>query len=702
MATHTVQLRRRMLVAAAALAVALAAGMALVATRSVFAAVGRLARQRGLEAASRAAAFTDGYLLDRRRRAELLASVPALAAAAEDAARRATAGGLDRLTIAALERQFDTRRQLGGDPALQRFLRDAARGAEFAEAFFTDRHGFVVLATARTSDFVQADEDWWRAAMRDGVYQGPARFDSSAGVAAVEHAVALRGPGGGSIGVLKVVTPLDDLARRLGVADAGDGAYLQIVDSAGRLVVGADAAALLLALPDVGAIPRTTRPQAAEVRTARGAEVVASAPANDGGWWVLFRQPRARAHAAVVPALRAIYLGLGALLLGAAAFVWWLLRWLDRRVTGPVQRAGALATRVADGDLTVAAAAEVEETAEVSDLTAALRAMVGALRRLVGTMRSAADEAAAMAAEISASTEQMTASTQEMASSCHDLSKRSADQAHLVRGAAADAAKVLEIASILATGAEESVRRNADLAETAQAHRAKLDQSAQALAQLAEEVERGFQEADALARASEEIRKFVAQAKAIAMQTNMLALNAAIEAARAGQQGRGFAVVADEVRKLATVAAVAATETAETMGGVVARVQDNRNRLERLAQGGAAARAVAEDAARGLESVTTEAQANDAWSREIAMSAGEVRALVEEIAQRLQTLAQGTESLLASAEEIAASSQQQSASTEEIASSANQLANAADQLTAAVKTFRLAGESRPGAALAAD
>src|SRR2546428_359716 len=89
----------------------------------------------------------------------------------------------------------------------------------------------------------------------------------------------------------------------------------------------------------------------------------------------------------------------------------------------------------------------------------------------------------------------------------------------------------------------------------------------------------GAQEAVALAQASAEIQKFVAQAKAVATQTNMLALNAAIEAARAGPQGRGFAVVADEVRKLASVAAAAAGDTADTVRGVVTRVQATRDRL---------------------------------------------------------------------------------------------------------------------------
>src|SRR5256886_11974701 len=103
--------------------------------------------------------------------------------------------------------------------------------------------------------------------------------------------------------------------------------------------------------------------------------------------------------------------------------------------------------------------------------------MVVALRRLVGAIRTAADEAAAMATEISASTEEMSASTEEMSATCQDLTKRAAEQAQLVRAAADDAAKILQIATILAAGADDSVRRNSAVAGVAQRHQELLDQS---------------------------------------------------------------------------------------------------------------------------------------------------------------------------------------------------------------------------------
>src|SRR2546430_538394 len=169
--------------------------------------------------------------------------------------------------------------------------------------------------------------------------------------------------------------------------------------------------------------------------------------------------------------------------------------------------------------------------------------------------------------EISSSTEEMSASTEEMTATCQDLTKRAAEQAQLVRAAADDSAKILHIATALAAGAEDSVRRHTTAAGPAPRHREMLDQSTAQLAKLVEEVERGSKEAAALAQASGEIQKFVTQTKAIATQTNMLALNAAIEAARAGPQGRGFAVVADEVRKLASVAGAGAGGTGDTPRG---------------------------------------------------------------------------------------------------------------------------------------
>src|SRR5213596_94420 len=699
MSRRTQQLRQSFLLTGAVVALVLVTGFALFSSRSVTRIVERQANERGQDMATHVASLVGMYLRERRREAEALAQSPAVVRAALDGSQQAISQRLLQVDTPTLERMFNQRRALGGEPDLAAYLREYVQRSEFSELLFTERHGYAVLASNRTSDFVQSDEEWWRRAAAEGVYEGTPRYDSSAAAVSLEYDVAIRAPRLTTpVGVLKTVFALDRLSGLLTATDVGGGAGLQVVDAQGTLLVGGggpNPPDLLRPIPDAAAVPRLERADTATVPGPTGEELVVTVPVDNGKWWVVFRQPRATAYAAARTTAANIVLWTVVLFGATLALLFAFWRRLNTRVTAPVKAAGAIASRVAGGDLSVTVVTEQTGTAEVGDLLSSVHTMVVALRRLVGAIRTAADEAAAMATEISASTEEMSASTEEMSATCQDLTKRAAEQAQLVRSAADDAAKILHIATILAAGAEDSVRRNNAVAEVARRNKDVLDQSTVQLATLAEEVNRGAAEAEALARASSDIQKFVTQAKAVATQTNMLALNAAIEAARAGPQGRGFAVVADEVRKLASVAAAAAGDTADTVRGVLARVQATRDRLTQLAQGTGIARDAAQTAPQGLGTVAAEAQANDVWGREIAKMAGEMRALVEEISARLGSVAQGTETLLASAQEIAASSEEQSASTEEIASSANQLAEAADKLTGAVKSFRLLADEEP-------
>jgi methyl-accepting chemotaxis protein len=381
----------------------------------------------------------------------------------------------------------------------------------------------------------------------------------------------------------------------------------------------------------------------------------------------------------------------GVLMFAAAAVVMeqiviWLL---VRQILAPTGTAASVAVRIADGDLSLPSWSTNPEKAPRDPLTRTIFAMLAKLRDLVGAIRQHAHDAAAMAEEIAASTQQMTASTQEVAGTTGDLTERASQQALVVRKAAEDAGKILTITQGLASGAGQVAERNAALARLARSHRERLDLSTTELGRLAEEVDAAAKEAEALAAASAEIEKFITQTKAIAKQTHMLALNASIEAARAGEEGKGFSVVAEEVRKLAAQAAHAATSTSETVQAVLSRVSTARERLLRLGKSGMVARDAAHAAAEGLMNVAADAEANDAWTREISTSAGEVQGLIDGIAARMREVSAGTEDYAAAAQEIAAAAEQLNASTEEISSSAGHLADAAARLTGAVGGFRM-------------
>jgi GAF domain-containing protein/HAMP domain-containing protein len=67
---------------------------------------------------------------------------------------------------------------------------------DHVELFLTDRYGANIAATNRTTDFYQADEDWWQASYNNGegnVYIGQPEFDASSQTFAIIIAIPLFG-----------------------------------------------------------------------------------------------------------------------------------------------------------------------------------------------------------------------------------------------------------------------------------------------------------------------------------------------------------------------------------------------------------------------------------------------------------------------------------------------------------------------------
>lgn len=141
--------------------------------------------------------------------------------------------------------------------------------------------------------------------------------------------------------------------------------------------------------------------------------------------------------------------------------------WATRTVLRPLVAAEQIAARVAQGDLTAGQLIEADPVLLNSSLGRSVGDMVAALRALTSTIQGTSADAAAMAQQIAASTEQMTASTEEVASTTGDLTERANQQALIVRGAADDAIRILDISRDLATGAVEAAQRNGALARAA-------------------------------------------------------------------------------------------------------------------------------------------------------------------------------------------------------------------------------------------
>jgi hypothetical protein len=113
------------------------------------------------------------------------------------------------------------------DNTAAKYLADVvANDPIYRELLLTDRHGRLVAASNRVSDYDQSDEDWWKASVEDRqrgrTNVTDVRWDESARVRAIEISVPVPEPGGERLtGVLKAVIDARELLAAVGGLQPG-------------------------------------------------------------------------------------------------------------------------------------------------------------------------------------------------------------------------------------------------------------------------------------------------------------------------------------------------------------------------------------------------------------------------------------------------------------------------------------------------
>ena len=173
------------------------------------------------------AAAIDQYMLERIQDVQLWAIDPVVRSSALAASSQAVQDGLVDLPVETLESRMDSTRALFATGEANAYLVDLIRYTPaFSEVFFTEEHGFVAAYSNKTSDFVQAGEDWWETAWREGSFVSPVTYDESSGVFSVEIAVRFhdqtaQGDSGRPLGVMKAVLNIQAVQQQVMSAARG-------------------------------------------------------------------------------------------------------------------------------------------------------------------------------------------------------------------------------------------------------------------------------------------------------------------------------------------------------------------------------------------------------------------------------------------------------------------------------------------------
>jgi methyl-accepting chemotaxis protein len=135
------------------------------------------------------------------------------------------------------------------DPLIQK-IQDSPSSAYFkqfiktlpeqVEVFITDIQGLNIGMTDRTSDYLQADEGWWKAAYNNGsgsVFVSEVGYDESTGIYAIDIGVPLLSPADHKVvGILRGTVDISSVFKSLSQIDTGKDGSVQIVGRDGVIL----------------------------------------------------------------------------------------------------------------------------------------------------------------------------------------------------------------------------------------------------------------------------------------------------------------------------------------------------------------------------------------------------------------------------------------------------------------------------------
>ncbi|OLP64093.1 Methyl-accepting chemotaxis protein McpA [Bacillus pumilus] len=358
-----------------------------------------------------------------------------------------------------------------------------------------------------------------------------------------------------------------------------------------------------------------------------------------------------------------------------------------RSIRKPMIALSESAEKISQGDLTQQI--EIRSNDEVGKLAQSFNDMSAKLKQVIQAVQQSVENVAASSEELTASAGQTTQATEHITSSIEQFSNSAEHQNDMIEKSALQLNEMDRSLTHMVETISHMTESSVESSETAEGGGELVQKTAGQMQIIEQAVKEAELVIAGLEKKSKDITNILGVINGIADQTNLLALNAAIEAARAGEAGRGFSVVAEEVRKLAEQSGSSSKEIESLTNEIVEEIEKSQQMFKQVAGEVQSGLKITDETKVSFEKITHKTSEMTEEMKQINESALQITHGSKDMSQAVHQIEELSRANSAGFQDIAASAEEQLASMEEISSSSATLSQMAEELREIIKQFKI-------------